>query len=193
MLLYLQGWIQNLSEGVLDFFGTKKSRIRNQKTRRMQIFFWLSCFGLGFLSLKWYWQAILKSQGGCEGPAAPPPVCAPVYLRRKGLAIVNGLSWLIDWLIDWSVRRSIWVRVDWMIPTLILTLTIRYHRYILTLKVLLGLVSILALNLYFSRHHFCYRTQYKNFKDFLFKLRGFQKSKDSTFLKILHTFLTFST
>ena len=80
-----------------------------------------------------------------------------------------------------------------MIPTLILTLTIRYHRYILTLKVLLGLVSILALNLYFSRHHFFYRTQYKNFKDFLFKLRGFQKSKDSTFLKILHTFLTFST
>jgi len=68
-----QGRIQDLH------FGIKKSRFRNQKTRRrrklLDIFF---CFALGFLSLKCYREAILKSQRGAK--VLPSPLYLPLRL-----------------------------------------------------------------------------------------------------------------
>ena len=85
-----QGRTQDLSEGGTRFFGTKKSWFRIKKTCCRRDFFsdrYFSCFALGFLFLKCYWGAILKSQEGLSPPpesqggmlryCRPPPCIRP--------------------------------------------------------------------------------------------------------------------
>ena len=73
------GRIQDLSEGVLDLFRNKISKY----FFKIDIF----CFAQGFLSLKWYWEAILKTQKGglrrrgVQRSCCRPPLYPPLLTR----------------------------------------------------------------------------------------------------------------
>ena len=64
------------------YFGKKKSRFRNPKIFKTYFF----CFALGFLFLRCYWEAILKSVRGVQrkGPGDPLPLVAALRSNIQG-------------------------------------------------------------------------------------------------------------
>ena len=83
------------------YFGTKKSRYRNQKTRWRLIFFTFLFFSR-FSSLTCYWEAILKIHPWiCQGGAKvlPPPPCVHPWTELVFLAVYKPISQLIYYIV----------------------------------------------------------------------------------------------